>query len=102
MSLHDLLEAFDRIGAYLKDLLTFYLAPGSYLRSVAGETGGKTASRLVVYAGLFTLLEVSILSIAVPKMPTGTFFLAGVTVIEVAFGFLYVPAFFIVTKFVHS
>jgi len=102
MTFQELFEAIDRIGSYLKDLLTFYLAPGAYLQSVAGETDGKTAARLVVYAVLFTLLEVSILSIAVPKMPTGTFFLAGVTVFEVVVGLLYVPAFLVVTKFVRS
>ena len=99
MILQDLFEVGERVGSYLKDLLIFYLAPGSYLRLVAQESGGKTASRMVVYAVLFTLLEVSILSLAVPKIPTGTFFIAGATVVEVTVGLLYVPAFWLVTKF---
>src|SRR2546429_8421059 len=102
MILKELLEAGDRVGSYLRDLLTFYLAPGSYLRTVAAETHDKTALRLLVYAVLFTLLEVSILSVAVPRTPTGAFFIAGATVCEVILGLLYVPAFLVVTKFLRS
>src|SRR2546426_555913 len=99
MTFQDVFEALDRVGSYLKDLLTFYLVPSSYLRTVANETAPKTVFRLAIFAVLFTVLEFSIFSVAVRQMPTGAFLLTGVAVFEVASSLVYVPAFFVVTKF---
>ena len=99
MILQDLLQVGERVGSYLKDLLNFYLAPSSYFRSVASESIHRTVFRLVMYAVLFTLLEVSIFSLVLPQVPTGPFFLAGATIFELAFSVLYIPAFILVTKF---
>jgi len=105
VDLEKLLATLRQFGVYYEDLLTFYLAPGRYLRTVAQESGGRTAVRLCVYAVSFTFIELS-LFIPFIAHPVGIqpLALVGATVLETALGVTYVPAFVataLVARFEH-
>src|SRR5436305_14545112 len=87
VDLEKLLATLRQFGVYYEDLLTFYLAPGRYVRTVAQESGGATPVRPRACAVSVTLLELSVfLPFIAPPVGLAPLALGGGTVFEPGLG----------------
>lgn len=73
------------------------LAPRAFFRKVAQESGNATLVRIAVYASAFTLLELALVSLAVPVAGVRHLQLLGLAIGEVALGLVFFLGFWTVT-----
>lgn len=82
------------IGGFLKDVLVFVLSPRRYLKKVNAEPDFTTVQRLCFYAVCFTIFEFAVIGVGLGEIQSPTQFeILGLSVFELVFGAIYIPAF---------